>query len=101
MENEPKFSTAPPIPTVRTRETTIILRVHVKSIRERIRLLMPAQAIVPNNNSIIPPNTAEGIDFNIALTLPITENNIAAIAAIRITLGSEILVNEMAPVTSE
>ena len=65
------------------------------------RLPIPAQAIVPKSKSIIPPNTALGIDFNNALILPITENKIAENAAIRITCGLVIFVRDMAPVTSE
>ena len=65
------------------------------------RLPIPAQAIVPKSKSIIPPNTALGIDFSNALILPMTENKIADMAAIRITCGFVIFVNDMAPVTSE
>ena len=63
----------------------MILRVRLKSIQLLTRLAIPAQAIVPNKSNMIPPNTAEGIDFNKALTLPITENRMAVIAAILIT----------------
>ena len=58
----------------------IIFLVRLKSIQLFTRLAIPAQAIVPKSKSIIPPNTALGIDFNNALILPITENKIAETA---------------------
>ncbi len=57
--------------------------------------------MVPNSKSIIPPNTALGMDFSNALILPTTENKIADMAAIRMTCGLVIFVNDIAPVTSE
>ena len=50
---------------------------------------------------MMPPGTALGMDLNNALILPITENKIAEMAAIRITCGLVIFVGDMAPVTSE
>ncbi len=100
-EKSPQLKAAPPIPTVSVKDTITIFLVRLKSIQLFTRLAIPAQAIVPKSSSMIPPNTALGMDLSNALILAITENKIAEMAAIRTTCGLVIFVNDMAPVTSD
>ena len=88
------------MPTVSVKDTMIIFLVRLKSMQLFTRLPMPAQAIVPKSNNMMPPSTALGMDLSNALILPITENKIAEMAAIRITCGLVIFVRDMAPITS-
>ena len=97
----PQVSSAPPMPNVRIRDAMIRLRVSPISTLFFINVLIPTDAIVPKSSSMIPPKTASGMVLSRALILPHTENNIPKRAAIRMTAGSEIFVNEIAPVTSE
>ena len=96
-EKSPHVRTAPPMPTVNVRETMMMFLVRLRSIQLFTRLPIPAQAMVPNSKSIIPPNTALGMDFSNALILPTTENKIADMAAIRMTCGLVIFVNDTHP----
>ena len=80
-EKSPQLKAAPPIPTVSVKDTMTIFLVRLKSMQLFTRLPIPAQAIVPKSNNMMPPSTALGMDLNNALILPITENKIAEMAA--------------------
>lgn len=100
-EKLPQVKTAPPMPIVSTRDTIIMFRVFVRFTLLFIKLAIPAQAIVPNSKSIMPPRTDFGIELRSALIFPTVDRSIAVTAAIRITCGLVILVNDIAPITSE
>ena len=76
-EKSPQLKAAPPMPTVSVKDTMIIFLVRLKSMQLFTRLPIPAQAIVPKSNNMMPPSTALGMDLSNALILPITENKIA------------------------
>ena len=80
----------------------------ITKLREEAKLTLlcnileiPAPAIVPKSNSMMPPRMAWSMLRSKALTLPMRENTIPVTAAMRNTTGAVILVKDMAPVTSE
>lgn len=85
-ENSPHVNTAPPMPIVKDQRNNydIACPGSSQAIIDQIGNSRHKQSY-RKRSSMIPPNTAEGIDFSKALTLPITENRIAVTAAIRIT----------------
>lgn len=89
----PTVISAPPIPSVRMREAITRLRVSLRSTLFLIKLLTPTEAMVPNNNNMMPPNMALGMVLRRALTFPNTENRMPKMAAMRMTAGSVILVS--------
>ena len=100
-EKRPYWKAAPPMPVVSVTEMMTTLRGEERLMRLWSRLEMPAPAIVPKSNSMMPPRMAWSMLRSRALTLPTSEKTMPVRAAMRKTSGSVMRVSDMAPVTSE
>ena len=82
-------------------ETTMRLRLWVKSISASARVRMPMEAIIPKRSMEIPPSTPWGRVWRRAESLGMKARRMAKPAAMRRTKGSYTRVTARTPVFSE